>query len=214
MTTLAQYRTRIAAKIGTDTTAAGLDETLIDAWVNEGATDFLLRTRCKVESGTTTLAAGQYDFTIDTDILLIQDCYLSGTTQNYPMTQVTVHELLAMRQSLVNTAIGPLYYAVAGSNLFMVHPTPTAASTITIYYVPRPVTLSSGSASPDEIPAEFHKAVEFYALAEMADYDDDASSAQGERYRQEYEKWVGKARARILVNGERTLAEGTGRPWA
>lgn len=201
MTTLAQYRSRVSAKLGLDTTASGTDEVLVDSWINEAVTDFLLQTRCKVVSATTTLAADEEDFTLDTDILTIIDAYVDGSTADYAMTQVLAHELLAMRRATSTTATGPLYYAVAGSNLLMVYPTPAATTTLKIYYLPRPITLSTGSASPDEIPVEFHKAVEFFALAEGADYDDDQSSAQGQRYREEYDRWVMKARKYLNRKG-------------
>ena len=72
----------------------------------------------------------------------------------------------------------------------MVYPTPASAGTITVYGVPRPATLSASGSSPDEIPLEYQKAVELFALGEAADYDDDETSAQGSRYREEYEKWI------------------------
>jgi hypothetical protein len=201
MATLAQYRSRVAAKLGLDTTAGGADEVLTDGWVNEGITDFLLQTSCKVTSATMNLAAGTADYTLDTGILLVKDLYLSSGGSTYGLTEVTVPQMIELRRSTSTTNSPSLYYAVAGGNLFMVYPTPSAADVITLYYVPRPVTLSTAGASPDEIPVEFHKAVEFYALAEGADYDDDQTSAQGQRYRELYDMWVFKARKSLNRKG-------------
>lgn len=202
MATLTQFRASVAAKVGVID-----DQDILDAWINEGCVDFLLQTRVKVKSGTVTLTAGEPDFEIDTDILLMEDAYIVGADQNYPMTPVGVHDILEMRQTLVAVGTGPLFYAMAGSNLMMLHPTPTAAVQLRIYYVPRPVVLAVGSDTPSEIPAEFHKAVEWYAAAEAADADDDQSSAQGQRYRDEYEKWIGKARKyRNLMGNSRLPA--------
>lgn len=210
MATLAQLRARVTNKVGVID-----DATILDDWINEGATDFLLQTKCKVESGTTTIAAGENDFTLDTDILLVIDVYQIGSSQNYPMTQVTVPELLRMRETTSVSSTGPFYYAVAGANLLMVHPEPTATTTLTVYYVPRPVTLTTAGQSPDEIPVEFHKAIELFALAEAADADDDSTSAQGQRYREEYERWVMKARKYLNRKGNVRLPKiQVGPTWA
>lgn len=182
------------------------DQGLIDGWVNEGVTDFLLRTRLKVSPATMTLTSGEDDYTLPTGILQIIDLYTTSGGNSYRLERVTPFEILELRRASGSTDSPARRYAVAGSNLLMVYPTPDAADTVTLYYVPRPATLSSGSDTPSEIPSEFHKAIELFALAEAADYDDDQTSAQGQRYRDEYEKWVQRARRAVTLKGGSRLA--------
>lgn len=193
-------RSAVTAKVGVID-----DQDDLDRWINEGCTDFLLQTSIEVKAGTVTLTAGEPDFDTDTDILLIEDCYVIGSNQNYPMMQVGVHDIVEMRQTLVALGVGPVYYALAGTSLMLFHPTPTSAVQIRFYYVPRPATLSLPGHTPTEIPVEYHKAIELYACAEAADADDDASSAQGQRYRDQYELWIRKARKYRNVMGNSRL---------
>jgi len=93
----------------------------------------------------------------------------------------------------------------------MVWPTPSESGTITVYYVPRPATLSSGSDTPSEIPAEFHKLVEWYALAEAADYVDDESSGMGALYLQRYEKGIREALKAVSRKGGKLAPNVPGR---
>jgi hypothetical protein len=120
-----------------DTTASGADEVEIDRRVNEGATDFMLRTGIKVQEGNPTLTADEGDYTLDTDILDIMDVYATSGSQDYRMERISVPELLEMRRG-ASTMVGPArYYATAGANLLMVYPTPTGADELTVYFVPR-----------------------------------------------------------------------------
>jgi hypothetical protein len=119
---------------------------------------------------------------LDSDILDIMDVYSTSGSQDYRMERISVPELLEMRRG-ASTMVGPArYYATAGANLLMVYPTPTGADELTVYFVPRPVTLAVGSDTPSEIPAEYHPAVEMYALWRLGSMRDDQTSSQGSRF--------------------------------
>ena len=169
MTTFAQYRSAVSSKLGLDNSIAG-DQTFIDLWVNEGVLDVLMRTDCLMRSATLTLTSGTKDYTLSSSILKIYDAYVTVSGIANWLEITTVDEILAMRRTTTANVSPAQYYAVGGSDLLMIYPTPSSADTLTIYYVPRPATLSASSDSPSEIPAEFHKAVEFYALREGADF--------------------------------------------
>lgn len=207
MATLAQLRSRVSAKLGTDPTASGSDETLVDGWLNEGVIEVLLQTGCKVISGTMSLVAGTKDYDLDTGILAVKHAYITASSQDYRMEQVSPHELIDMRLRGSNAQSSPaLYYAVEGSHLFMVYPTPAAADTVTLYYVPRPTAMSSGAHDPSNttyggVPAEMHKAIEYYALWQGADYQNDETSGQGERYRQMFDAEIKKQRRWVNSKG-------------
>jgi hypothetical protein len=189
-----------------DTTAAAADEVEIDRRVNEGVVDFMLRTGIKVQQGNPTLTADEGDYTLDTDILQIIDCYVTSAGQPYSLERVSHFELLALRRSQTSTDSPVRRYATMGANLLLVYPTPAASDELTVYFVPRPVVLTAGGDIPSEIPAEYHPAVEYYALARLASMRDDQTSAQGQRYDEKYEAWVRRAKKTINLMGGSRLA--------
>ena len=205
MSSLTNFRTEVAAILGLDNSASG-DQPLMDIWINEGVADVLVKTRCKVSPFTMALTAGTADYTLSTSVLAIVDLYVAATNgDNFLPERVSPSEILRMR--LAASSDSPaLSYAVAGSNLLMVYPTPSAADVLTGSYVPRPTTLSSGSDTPSEIPTEWHKLVVFYTCWRGADADDDTTSEQGERYRGLYEQGIRELRNAVAKKGGFRLA--------
>src|SRR5574338_1345065 len=146
MATLAQIRNEVARVIGLDSTAAGADETLVDAWTNEAILDILLQTRCYVAVATTPVTANVADYTLDSAILHVVDCYLASSGTTYRLEQVSPQKLLDMRITANSQASSPAsHFAVSGSSLLLLYPTPSSADTMSLYYVPRPAPMSSGS---------------------------------------------------------------------
>lgn len=194
--------------MGMDNTVSG-DQTAIDLWVNEGVTDLMMRTGCRMRSATLAMTAGTADYTLDTTILKIYDAYVTVSGIAYWLEVVSVDEILAMRRTTTANVSPAQFYAVGGSDLLMIYPTPASADTLNIYYVPRPAVLSASASSPDEIPAEFHKAVEFYALREAADATDDQSSQDGLAYQQLYEQWVRRVNKWVALKAHHRMPHAT-----
>ena len=202
MTTLATFRTNVSSIIGLDNTAGGADQSLVDGWVNEAYLTLTRDTRSKVSIATFTLTSGSADYTMDTEVLSIIDVYVTSTSVDYSLTRIAVDDLLTYRRNGATVQASPArYYAYTGGNLLMFYPTPNAADTITVYYVDRPTALSASSDSPSDVPAEYHPLIEWYALWRAADYDDDESSKQGDRYRQWYVEGLGKMRRDLNLKG-------------
>lgn len=214
MTTLSGFRTEVSSVLGLDT-GASAELSLIDGWINEGVTDLLRRTQCKVLPATMTLTAGTSDYDISSlNLFQIINVYVTSGNVNYQLERATPAEIYFYRQGDSSTTSPVRRYAVEGGNWLMVYPTPSAADVLHVTYVPKPATLSVTSDTPSEIPNEYHKLVAFYALWRGADYDDDASSQMGDRYREWYETGLKEMRrvleakggnrlARILVNRRR-----------
>ncbi len=200
MSTLAQFRTAVAGRIGLDNSTAG-DQGDIDLWVNQGVTDVVMRTACQVLPGTMALTPGVADYTLDAAILKIYDMYILAGGLTYSLELISADDLLAMRRSTTAAVSPAQYYSVLGSDLLMIYPTPSAADTLYTYYIPRPATISAASATPTEIPSEFHKAVEYYALAQAADQTDDTSSQGGQSYLQQYELWIHRIKRWVAFKG-------------
>jgi hypothetical protein len=205
MATFARLKARTVAEIGGfDVTA---DATLLGEFANEAVRDVLLQTGAKVSTGTVTLTANTNDYTLDSAVLLIKNAYLDGST-DHGLTQVGSAELLEMRVrgSSVSSSDGPWYYALEGSDLFRVYPTPSSAGVINITYVPKPTEMSSDAHDPASatyggIPTEFHPALLAYMYWKAASADDDQSSGQGERYKADYEAEIKKIRKYLNTKG-------------
>ena len=160
-------------------------------WANDAVVDMLRRTHCYVSSATLALTAGQDDYDLDPNILAIEDLYLTSQSGG----QFVVHrrettEIVNLRLFQATTSPMQLY-AVAGTNLLMVYPTPVQNDVLTIYYVPRPIAMANSNDDPSVaslggIPPEFHYGLELYMMWKAADAFDDESSSSGETYRRLY----------------------------
>ena len=178
-TNLATYRTEICDKLGLNTTD---DSAKIDRWLNQGYDDFVRRTRCVVNKATMSLTSGVSDYTLDTAILSIVTVTITNGTSTWNLEPASLEEILNLRTSALATSQPVRFYAQMGYNSIAVWPTPGTGSSMTVYYVPRPTSLSATADAPTLIPYEFHKALEFYALAEGADYDNVEKPPGGSNY--------------------------------
>lgn len=201
-------------KLGLDTTSGGTEESQLIAWLNEGVVDVLLRARVNVNSATMSLSAGTSDYTLDSTTLAINDItYTSAAGTSGSLIRVTPEDILRFRTGTPATGATVRYYALNGHDLLMVYPTPSAADTLTIYYVPRPTALSSTSSTAHDpssetyggIPSEYHKAIELYALAQAAEFTDHKPSQYGARYKAEYEGKLLEIRRAMRHKGGRSL---------
>lgn len=176
--------------LGLDNTTSG-DQPRLTAWANDAVIDMLLRTHCYVASTTISLTAGTGDYTLDSTILAIEDIYLTSGGANFRVSRKSTTDIINLRLFSVTSSPMQLY-AVAGSNLLMIYPSPVQNNdTLSIYYVPRPTALSGGTDDPSGsttggIPSEFHYGLELYMQWKAADAFDDASSQNGETYRRAY----------------------------
>lgn len=194
---LSEIWSAVSNRIGNLNSDTAADQARMTTWANQAVVDLLLRTRCYVTSSTASLSAGVKDYTLDSNILTATNVYVSGASE--PLMRVTPEELLNLRMGNQTVSSSMQYYAVNGSNMLMVYPTPSANDVLMVYYVPRPSAMSVSSHDPSNatyggIPSQYHKAIEYFVCAEAADDDDDASSAQGQRYRELYEREILRVR--------------------
>lgn len=210
MATLSELETSVAGETGFNLTLDA-DKALVDRRLNQAVRKVLLDTRCYVTTATMDETSGTGDYMLDTDILLVVALQWSTSTATYSMPErVSPEEILRLRASAssVSSAYPAAVYAVAGSNLLMVWPTPSSADTVTAVYVPRPTEMTADAHDPSNvtyggIPAEYHDAIEFHAMWRLGSYADDQSSAQGERYRQLYDNEVKEIRKAVRAHGGR-----------
>lgn len=202
-TTLAQMRTNVSAILGLDNSTTG-DQPQIDFYANEAVRKVLADTKCYATSATVTPGATA-DYALTTAVLELLDVYFTSGGSIYTLERRSVHEILELRRR--TAAAGPTrYYALLGNKTMMWYPTPAAADSATLYYVPEPTEASSAShdfatATYGGVPNTLWPALEYYVLWRCADMDDDGSSGSGEKYRMLYEEEIRKARKHLRDRG-------------
>lgn len=204
MATLAVFRSNIAAILGITDTVAG-DQTRVDYYLNEGILEVLKNTKCYVASSALT-GVSTADYTLSTSILEIRDFYVTSGGYDTKLDRLSMDELLRMRRISPAVSSPSRYYSLAGHNMLMFWPTPAAADSFTLYYVPYPTALAASADTPSNsalggVPAENHNVIERYALWKLADMDDDASSQVGSQYRSEYYQQLGEMRKHLRNKG-------------
>jgi hypothetical protein len=214
---LGEFRTALENELGLDDSS---ETDVIDRAVNLGVLRVLRDTKPYVKKTTYTGFDGtSYDYTIDSAILLVEGIHFS--TDNTPLIRLSPTELL--EQQLLNANIAGVssrYYATAGDNLLMFDAPPSTSDSLVILYVPVPTVLSATGDDPSNvtyggISTNLHQAIFLWAAAECASYDDDQSSSQGMRYRQQYADEIatylnqirqkGGLNARAVARGQRYL---------
>jgi hypothetical protein len=212
---LLQFETAAANELGLD---AVNEKTTIDDALNVAVQRVLEDTHCYVTSSNATGWDGtSEDYTLDSRILDIIEVQLASSGVTYPLERLSVVDLLERRRTGSGTPAS--YYCVSGANLLMFSSPPGSGDTMNIYYIPVPTSLSSSTDDPSSttyggVPSILHEAVFFYACSRLASYDDDQSSAQGQRYRDWYKEEItrykeiirkrgGTRNARAVVNEKR-----------
>lgn len=214
---LLQLETAAATELGLSATN---EKTVIDIAINRAVQRVLEDTHCYVkETDYTGWDGVSSNWTLDAAILEIVEVQLTSTGTNYALERLSIIDLLERRRTGQTTGSPTRFYAVSGANLLMFYPAPGSGDTLTVYNVPVPTALASATDDPSTatfggVPEILHEAVFLYACAKLASYDDDQTSAQGQRYRDWYDKEItryreilrkrgGTRNARAVVNGKR-----------
>lgn len=150
------------------------DETgFVKSEVNRGLLDMLARTRCVVRC-------------VDLRVLADVGEYVVG---NQILSLVDIEDGLGKvgRDSFYRPS-----FTLIRSDILRIQPTPSEDGEVQVWAVKRPAPMVDPTDSPSDeehgaIPEEFQDAIVTYALWKCADYADDASANQGERYRLLYE---------------------------
>lgn len=219
---LGYFRTVVGDELGISSKAdgSGNEQARADDAINRGVQRVLEDTHCYVKrtdytgwDGTST------DYTLDPAILDVVEMYNSSGGTIYSLERLSIVDILERRRTGQPAGSPTMYFAISGANLLLFYPTISSTDTLTIYYIPVPAPLVNQTDDPSTnslggIPTILHSAIGYFACSELASYDDDASSAQGQRYRDWYMQEItryreilrkrgGTRNARAVVNDKR-----------
>lgn len=223
MTTLLQLETAVSNETGLHVVD---EKQTIDDALNVAVQRVLEDTHCFVTSenilvsSLVALGAVAGDYTLPAEILEITELSITSGGTTYSFERVGEIELIEMRRVSQPTGTPSIFYATTGANMLMMWPTPASTDTLTVYYVPVPTALAAPTDDPalavnGGVPQYLHEAIIFYACSRCASSDDDQTSAQGQRYRDWYDKEItryktiirkrgGSRNARAVVGGKRS----------
>lgn len=233
--TFGDLRTAVAQELGLDALAdgTGTENTQVDQWINRGVERVLMDTGCYVTSesltvssltAVTSLGGTVTDYQFPTEILEITAMYIQSSSGIGPaLKRVAVPDLVDMRRLSLPTGSPVTSYALAGADLLMFWPSPASTDVIEMYYIPIPTALSASGDDPSTatnggIPKQLHLAIKWWACVEGASYDDDQSSAQGQRYMDWYNQELSRYHKFMRLRGgkrnQRAKVNSPGRPRA
>lgn len=221
---------QVGHELGVDSAAdgSGTEQTDVDNWIQLALERVLMDTGCYVTSesfsvsslsAVSSLSGAVTDYLMPAEVLEIVGLYIQSAGTNYRLERVSVPDVIEQRRISAPLNSPTQVFALAGADLLMFWPFPSSTDTIELYYIPVPAALSASgddpaTASKGGIPTQLHRAIFYWACAEGASYDDDQTSAQGQRYRDDYDKEItryhkflrlrgGKRNARAVVNSGR-----------
>lgn len=205
MSVLSDLQQEVAEEIGSINVTD--DATKINRALNRGVRDILRKTRCYQDQITATPGAVS-EYTLASSVLDIVDIAVQGEAGS--MERLPAHELRRL-QRMSESWDGPArYFALAGNNLLLFHPAMAAGDVLDLLVVPAPTAMSAAGNDPATatyggIPEDYHELIARYAMARLASYDDDGSSAQGTRYREEYREGIREMRSELAMKGGHRL---------
>jgi hypothetical protein len=158
--------------------------------IYDGTIDLLARTKCVARCVNLNVQANVDTYLLDHSLLALVD------VEN------------GQRRARRDETFVPSFTLIR-ADVLRLDPAPSADGSVQTWAVIRPAQMAGDSDSPGMeqyggIPSEYHDAIVLYGLWKAADYADDASAQQGERYRALYEGPDGRAgriaQIRSLVN--------------
>lgn len=208
MSTFLELKTEVAEEIGSINVTT--DATKLGRELNRGVRRVLRQPPYVYVTSQTITPGATADYSLAATILVLTDAYFTSTPTNYPLERVSLADILRLREASQVVAGPTRYYALVGSNKLAFYPTPGAADTITVYYVPVPTAMSGDAHDPSDatyggIPVDYHDLIARYAMARMASFADDASAAQGSRYWEEFNNGISDMKRELHRRGGRKL---------
>ena len=171
---LCQYASQISGLASAPGTE---DRALLDTWVNDGMVEIFVDTSCVVTKVTVTLTASVDEYAMDTGILRILEYAQLASAPSSALSIVSASEILQRR---FTSSVGTVRrFAILGSNILIVNPTPVAADQILFYAVPYPdAVATTDDVHSTGLPLFGKRALECYVLMRAMEYNHDYQAAR------------------------------------
>ncbi len=198
----------VSSKTGMDNTAASAERLLMEAWANAGVVEVLITTGVHVAEYELPIVADQFEYDI-TGLWLRLIGYRNPIDSNRSGLAIdSMNDLLVRQFSAVDGTVAR--FSVQG-NLLLVEPTPTDASTLTLWVVPVPTSMTLGTHDPSSatyggVPAEYHRAIELWMLTQGMERVRDFNARQA--YQALFDQEIGKIQVRKRGKAGRLLPPG------
>jgi hypothetical protein len=185
--TLKEMRDEVVQTLGLQEIAAYNEGTLVTSYLNRGVIDLLARTRCVVRCVHLQTTPGVDTYTLDHKIMSIVE--IGDGAPRARRNEYRGDPYLGVVYPGTDSWGGG--FTLIRSDILKI-PAPNEAGEIDIWGVLRPSPMVNDTDSPSAeafgaIPDEYQDAIILYALWKAADYADDQTGQQGERYRLQYE---------------------------
>lgn len=203
---LSEIWTAASIELGIRADAAGEKQTMVTRLANNGVLEILKRTKIRVTSAQVFTTANVDDYDLPMEVLRLTglDGPVPGGTGFSPLDRTSPDDIRYRRRSPSSSSQSTTgRFALDGFNLLMIYPMPTTVYGMVMYYVPRPTKMAAGADDPATIafggiPEEFHETVLLpFIYWRAGSALEDLSSAQGARYKQEFDDGLKDLRVRI-----------------
>ena len=186
--------------------------TALKRWANQAVRRILLDTGVKVTESTVSLTAGTYKYTLDASAMRIKAAIYEGDPDKV-LEQVSPEEIDRLQARGADSSESIWYYALEGTDFFMLYPTPSDSGTITLRVVAKPTEMSSDAHDPSNatyggIPVEHHDAIEFFMCWRACQYDRTEAFGFGQTFKDLYEAELRRIRRAVNTKGGTTLPRG------
>lgn len=202
--TLLDAINRTSRTIGLSQAAGHPERAFMVDMYNEAVDQFLMETKLVEKTVSMATVAGSGDYTLDAEIIALKSLsYVPASGQGFVMTPVASAEIVQRRLIATQPTGVPELYALAGSNILMLWPTPLSSSDAVhgIYVSHAASAMSADAHSPDTaayggIPVEWHPVLLDYVLWQSGQLAKDELSQAGEMYHQRWAAGLVRAKQR------------------
>lgn len=169
------------------------DEDDIHVWINLAYLDVVQRTECLQKTSSAAMTENVDSYVIPDGVLIIKrlDILYADNTVSNPMQEVTLENILAIRQTdsqVPQMALNPVY-ALMGQDQIEVWPVPMAGQSLRFWYVYAPQQLTLDADEPLLTEPFGSKLLEVGACMEAARFKKDPLLQEFETL---YEYWISR----------------------
>jgi hypothetical protein len=174
------------------------DLSKIKDWINQRYAQVCIEVEVKQNLATMALTANTSNYTLPSVVERIEAMYVTpvGGTRGPALVETSLSDIIDRQRGTGSTNGNTVTsYAVLGVDEFVVWPTPSAADTITIYYVGLPTALTADADVPVLHEPWCSKLLFHGPASDAATFQKDAQMAQW--HAAQFEEWIRRYRTHL-----------------